>query len=104
MKVHKGDTVIVIAGKDKGATGEIIAVDPEAGRVTVQGVNLVKKHQRPTGNVRTQTGIVEREAPLRISNVAWVCPHCDKPTRVGYRVNPDGTKSRVCKKCGEVAD
>lgn len=104
MNIRKGDTVEVISGDDKGQRGTVHAVLPKEGRLIVSGVNLVKKHQRPTGNVRTQTGIVEREAPLRISNVAWVCPHCDKPTRVGYRVNPDGTKSRVCKKCGEVAD
>jgi len=104
MKIKKGDTVQVISGDDKGQRGTVHSVFPKMGRLVVSGVNLVKKHQRPTGNVRTQTGIIEREAPVRISNVAWVCPHCDKPTRVGYRENADGTKSRVCKKCGEVAD
>jgi large subunit ribosomal protein L24 len=104
MKIKKGDTVQVISGDDKGQRGTVHTVMPRLGRLVVSGVNLVKKHQRPTGNVRTQTGIIEREAPVRIENVAWVCPHCDKPTRVGYRVNPDGSKSRVCKKCGEVAE
>lgn len=104
MNIRKGDTVEVISGDDKGQRGTVHVVLPKEGRLIVSGVNLVKKHQRPTGNVRTQAGIVEREAPLRICNVAWVCPHCSKPTRVGRRVNPDGTKSRVCKKCGEAAD
>ena len=104
MGIRKGDTVEVISGDDKGQRGTVHTVLPRQGRLIVSGVNLVKKHQRPTGNVRTQTGIIEREAPLRVCNVAWVCPHCDKATRIGKRINSDGSKSRVCKKCGEASD
>lgn len=104
MKIKKGDTIEVISGDDKGMRGEIHTALPKEGRLIVSGVNMVRKHQRRTGNVRTQAGIIEIEAPVRVSNVALVCPHCDKPTRVGYTVNEDGTKSRVCRKCGEMID
>jgi len=104
MKIKKGDTVEVISGNDKGMRGTVHIVYPKKNRVVVSGVHLIKKHQRRTGDVRTQVGIIEREAPIHISNVALVCPHCDRPTRVGYRVMPDGTKSRVCRKCGEIID
>jgi large subunit ribosomal protein L24 len=104
MNIKKGDTVEVISGDDKGIRGTVHTVFPKEDRIVVSGVNIIKKHQRPTGNVRTQTGIIEREAPIHISNVAWVCPHCDRVTRVGYRANPDGSKVRVCKKCGEAAE
>lgn len=104
MKIKKGDTVEVIRGDDKGMRGEVHAAFPVEGRLIVSGVNMVKKHQRRTGNVRTQVGIIEREAPVRVSNVALVCPHCGKATRVGYLVAPDGTKSRVCHRCDEAID
>jgi large subunit ribosomal protein L24 len=124
MKVQKGDTVEVIAGDDKGQRGTVHRVVPgrqkvrgrspkgmrRAGEerdrdcVVVSGVNMVKKHQRPTGNVRTQAGIIEREAPLHISNVALVCPHCQKATRVGYQLLEDGAKVRVCSRCHQTID
>ncbi len=104
MKIKKGDTVEVISGDDKGMRGEVHTSFPQEGRIIVSGVNMVKKHQRRTGNVRTQAGIIEREAPVRVSNVALVCPHCGKPARVGYIVAPDGTKSRVCRRCDEAID
>jgi large subunit ribosomal protein L24 len=104
MKINKGDTVEVISGDDKGMRGEVHSASPKEGRIIVSGVNMVKKHQRRTGNVRTQVGIIEREAPVRVCNVALVCPHCSKPTRVGCMVAPDGTKSRVCRKCGETIE
>ncbi|NLX37726.1 MAG: 50S ribosomal protein L24 [Chloroflexi bacterium] len=104
MKIKKGDTVEVISGDDKGARGTVHTAMPAEGRVVVSGVNMIKKHQRRTGNVRTQAGIIEREAPVRVQNVALVCPHCNKPTRVGYQLGADGAKSRVCRKCGEVID
>jgi large subunit ribosomal protein L24 len=104
MKIKKGDTVEVISGDDKGMRGEVHAAFPQEKRLIVSGVNMVKKHQRRTGNVRTQVGIIEREAPVRVPNVALVCPHCGKPTRVGYLVAPDGTKSRVCRRCDEAID
>jgi large subunit ribosomal protein L24 len=104
MKIKKGDTVEVISGDDKGVRGTVHTVLPKKGRVVVSGVNMIKKHQRRTGDVRTQFGIIEREAPVHISNVALVCPHCDKPTRVGYRVAPDGSKTRICRRCEEAID
>jgi large subunit ribosomal protein L24 len=104
MNIKKGDTVEVISGNDKGVRGTVRTVVPKENRVIVSGVRVVKKHQRRTGDVRTEFGIIEREAPINASNVALVCPHCDKPTRVGYEVGPDGIKSRVCRKCHQVID
>ncbi|MBI5650100.1 MAG: 50S ribosomal protein L24 [Chloroflexi bacterium] len=101
-KIRKGDTVQVISGNDKGKRGEVHAVLPKDDRVLVAGIHLVKKHQRRTGNVRTQVGIIERESPIDISNVLVVCKHCSKPARMGVKTFEDGAKSRVCKKCGEV--
>ncbi|NLV75320.1 MAG: 50S ribosomal protein L24 [Chloroflexi bacterium] len=101
MKIRKDDIVEVISGNDKGTRAKVSVVYPKEGRVVVAGVNLVKKAQRPTSDMRTQTGIIEREAPVNVSNVALVCPHCDKATRVGYRIAPDGSKARICRKCGE---
>ncbi|MBM4430932.1 MAG: 50S ribosomal protein L24 [Chloroflexi bacterium] len=124
MRIRKGDTVEVISGDDKGTRGTVNRVilgrefvrrrgqkgrpypgpDPDRARVLVSGVNLVKKHQRRTGNVRTQVGIIEREEPIHLSNVALVCPHCQKKTRVGYQVVEGGKKIRVCKSCTQTID
>lgn len=101
-KIRKGDNVAVIAGKDKGKTGEVIAVLPAEGRVKVRGVNLVKKHQRQTP--MQQGGIVEIEAALDLSNVAIVDPKTNKPTRVGFRTLEDGRKVRFAKASGELID
>jgi len=101
-KIKKGDTVVVIAGEDKGKRGTVQRIDTKSGRVVVSGVNIVKKAQRPTraGRGQTQTGIIEFEAPIRISKVMLVDPKTDEPTRVGFRVDADGTKSRVARKSG----
>ncbi|HHX42991.1 MAG TPA: 50S ribosomal protein L24 [Chloroflexi bacterium] len=104
MKIKKGDTVEVISGNDRGVRGTVNAALPKENRVVVAGVHIIKKHQRRTGDVRTQFGIIEREAPIHVSNVALVCPHCDRPTRVGYDVAADGTKARMCRKCKEIID
>jgi large subunit ribosomal protein L24 len=104
QRVRKGDTVVVIAGDDRGLRGEVNAVHPGKQQVVVHGVNIVKKHQRRTGGVRTQTGIIEFEAPIAISNVAPVCPRCDRGVRVGYQSVADGRKTRVCRRCGQVLD
>lgn len=104
MKIKKGDTVVVISGDDRGTRGTVHRILAKEGRVVVSGVNMVKKHQRRTGNVRTQVGIIEREAPIDVSNVALVCPRCDKPSRIGYRVMEDGSKARVCKSCDETLE
>jgi len=101
-KIRKNDRVVVIAGKDKGKTGEVIEVLPTEGRVKVRGVNLVKKHQRQTP--MQQGGIVEMEAALDVSNVAHIDPKTNKPTRVGFRTLEDGRKVRFAKASGEVID
>jgi large subunit ribosomal protein L24 len=102
LKIKKGDKVVVIAGKDKGKTGEVLKVLPTDARVIVQGVNMVKRHTRPAmGN---PGGIVEKEATLHVSNVAHIDPKDQKPTRIGYRVLDDGKKVRYAKRSGEVLD
>jgi len=105
-KIKKGDTVVVMRGKEKGKTGEVIRVLREKNGVVVKDVNLVKKHVKEIPNVR-EGGIYEFEAPIHISNVMLVCPKCGKPTRVGFRVMQEGDtlrKYRFCKKCGENID
>jgi large subunit ribosomal protein L24 len=97
-KLRKGDEVQVIAGKDLGKRGEITRVIPERDRVIVDGANLVKKHQKPT-RATMQGGIIDKEMPIHVSNVALVCSKCG-PTRVGYRFSSDGKKFRICRKCG----
>ena len=100
MKLKKGDRVRVISGKDVGKEGEITRVYPEADRVIVDGVNIAKRHQRAQGQTM-QGGIIDKDMPLHVSNVAIICSGCDRPTRVGYRFEPDGKKVRVCRKCGK---
>ena len=96
MKVKKGDRVIVIAGKDKGKSGEIIRAIPAERRVVVQGVNVVKRHTKPSQ--ASPGGLVEKEAPIHVSNVKLVCPSTGKPSRVGMRMTSDGSKERIrCK-------
>ena len=102
-KIRKDDKVIVLAGKEKGKIGTVLKVDPEKERVIIEKINMVKKHAKAS----TQTakgGIIEKEAPLNISDVMIVCNKCTEPTRIGKRVLEDGSKIRVCKKCGEPMD
>ncbi len=101
-KIKREDFVVVIAGKDKGKRGKVLRVIPKKQRLVVEGVNIVKKHQKPTAN--TAGGIIEMPAPIHVSNVMLVCPKCNTPTRVGFTFLEDGTKVRKCKKCGEVID
>lgn len=101
--VRRGDTVLVLSGKDKGKKGKILRVLPVRGRVVVEGVNIVKRHQKPTRQMM-QGGIVEKEAPIHISNVMLICPRCNRPTRTGRRQLEDGRRLRTCKRCGEVVD
>lgn len=101
MNIRKDDSVMVIAGRDKGKRGKVHRVIPSDQRVLVSGVNLVKRHTKPRGAAR-QAGIIEQEAPLHISNVALLCSKCNRPTRVGHRFLDDGSKARFCKKCGEL--
>ena len=97
MRLHKGDRVRVLRGKDRGQTGEIIRVIPKEGRVIVDGVNTAKKHQKAT-RATMQGGIIDKEMPMSASAVALICGDCG-PTRVGYRFDEHGTKIRICKKC-----
>jgi large subunit ribosomal protein L24 len=101
--VRRGDTVAVIAGRERGKRGKVLRVLPDRGRVLVEKVNMLKKHQRPTQKLR-QGGIIEREGTLALSNVMLVCSHCDKPTRAGTRALADGRRQRVCKRCNEPVD
>lgn len=103
-KIRKGDTVVILSGNDRGKKGEVHSLLPRKNQVIVSGINLIKKHQRATGNVQTQAGIIEREGPIHISNVALVCKNCGEVTRIGIKTFEDGTKSRICKSCGQVAD
>ncbi len=98
-KLKKNDKVRVIAGKDKGKEGTIISFVPEKNRVIVEGVRVIKKHVKASAT--TKGGIVEKEAPIHISNVMLICPHCNQPTRVGIKFLESGEKVRYCKKCGE---
>ncbi|MEN2986593.1 MAG: 50S ribosomal protein L24 [Thermodesulfovibrionaceae bacterium] len=103
LRVKKGDRVIVLSGKYKDKTGRILSVIPKEQKVIVEGVNIIKKHQKPTRKY-PQGGVIEKEAPIHISKVMLLCPKCDRPTRIGARILEDGSKIRVCKKCKEVID
>jgi large subunit ribosomal protein L24 len=103
MRIKKGDIVVVIAGSEKGKRGKVIEAIPSEGRVIVEKVNIIKKHQRPTQQQR-QGGIIEREGKLSASNVQIFCPKCDKPVKVGVKKLEDGKKVRICRKCGEMLD
>lgn len=103
LHVRRGDTVLVLTGKDRGKRGKVLRALPDRGRVIVEGVNVVKRHQKPTRQVM-QGGIIEKEAPIHASNVMLVCPRCGSPTRVGRRRREDGRGVRVCKRCGEDID
>ena len=98
LKIKKGDQVQVLTGKDRGAKGNVSKVLPAAGKMIVDGVNVAKKHQRAT-NATIQGGIIDKDMPIPVANVAILCSTCGA-TRVGYRFDPDGSKYRTCKKCG----
>ncbi|HSN56077.1 MAG TPA: 50S ribosomal protein L24 [Candidatus Sulfomarinibacteraceae bacterium] len=104
MKIKKGDNVEVVTGKDAGKRGRVLRVDRERERVVVEGVNMIKRHTRPNPQKRIQGGIVEREAPIHVSNVMAVSPDSGRPTRVGYKVLDDGRKVRVSKVDGAILD
>ncbi len=101
LKIRKGDEVQVIAGKDRGKRGTVQEVDPQDRRVTVAGVNIAKKHQKPNPQRNIKGGIIEEPRPLDVSKLMLVCPHCGKPTRVGHETDDAGLKHRICKSCGE---
>jgi large subunit ribosomal protein L24 len=103
MNIRKNDTVLVIAGKDRGKKGKVRFAYPKTERIMVEGINFVKKHSKASGAVR-QAGIIEREATIPASNVMLLCSKCNKPARVGFRFLSDGRKVRFCRACGEVID
>ena len=100
LHVKKGDTVVVIAGKDKGKRGKVLRVVPDKNRVMVEGINMVKKHQKPNQQTM-QGGIIEQEALIHASNVMLVCPSCSTPSRTGHTILEDGRSVRRCVNCGE---
>ena len=105
MKLRKEDEVVVISGKDKGKTGKIIRVDRSKDRVYVEGINIVKRHQRPNpGRPNAPVGVIEREGPVHVSNVALLDPKDHNPTRVGTRRTEDGSRMRVTKRSGTEID
>ena len=99
-KIRKGDNVVVLTGKDKGRTGEVLRVMPKDDRALVRGVNMVVRHQRQTQ--AQEGGLIRKEAPIHLSNLAVADPKDGKPTRVGFRVEKDGTKVRIAKRSGDV--
>ena len=100
VHVKPGDTVVILSGKDRGSKGKVLAVSPKEGKVIIEGHNMVTKHVKPR-RMGEQGGIVKAEGALYACKVQIVCPHCGKPTRVGHKLYEDGTKGRICKKCGE---
>ncbi|MDX8152901.1 50S ribosomal protein L24 [Patulibacter brassicae] len=109
LRIRRDDEVVVISGKDRGKTGTVIHVDPAGERVTVQGVNLVKRHQRPNpmaapGSPAAQGGVIEREGAIHVSNVMLVDPKTNKPTRVGVTRTDDGRRVRVARRSGQQID
>ena len=99
-QVKKNDMVMVITGRERGKTGKVIKVIPAEGRVIIERLNIVKRHSKPRG-AASPGGIVEKEAPIAISNVMVFCDRCNAPVRVGVKAADDGTRSRVCRRCGE---
>ena len=104
-KIRRDDEVVVISGKDRGKSGKVLRVDPKNQRVFVEGLNIIKRHQRPSAlNPNAQAGVIEREGPIHVSNVALIDPKDKKPTRVGTTVTSDGKRARVAKRSGTQID
>ena len=99
LHIRKDDTVVVISGKDKGKQGKVMVAMPKAGKIIVEGTNMVHRHTKPRGQGQPG-GIIEREAAIFASKVMLVCNKCNKATRIAYLIKPDGARVRVCKKCG----
>ncbi len=102
LKIKKGDRIIVLTGKDKGKKGSVLSVSPKTGKAVVQGINIVKRHTKQTAS--QEGGIIAKEMPIHISNLAHLDPKDNKPTRVGFKINKDGSKVRIAKRSGEVID
>ncbi|HJO81462.1 MAG: 50S ribosomal protein L24 [SAR202 cluster bacterium] len=103
MRVQSNDNVLITKGRDRGKQGRISRVLPKQDTVVVEGINVVTRHQKPTGNFRAG-GMIQKEMPIPVGNVALICAHCNKPTRIGYTRLADETKARVCQKCKEVVE
>ncbi len=103
MRVRRNDTVVIITGKERDKRGKVQLVLPKEGLVVVEGLNMVKRHQKATAMMR-QAGIIQKEAPLPLAKVMVVCPRCNKGVRVGYHTLEDGRKVRMCRKCKEMID
>ncbi len=101
-RIRRDDLVRVTKGRDRGKEGKVRQVLPSEGRAIVAEVNVVKKHVKPGGQQARQAGIIDMEAPIQLANLVLICTKCHKPTRVGVRMLDDGTRSRVCKQCGEL--
>ncbi|HYA13383.1 MAG TPA: 50S ribosomal protein L24 [Syntrophales bacterium] len=101
-RLKKGDMVKVIAGKDKGKTGKILKIVSDKDQVVVEKLNIIKRHKRP--DAKGKGGIVEKEGPISVSNVMFLCSKCDTGVKVGFKILEDGRKNRVCKKCNEILD
>jgi large subunit ribosomal protein L24 len=100
IQIRKGDQVRVMSGRDKGKTGRVLSVHPFTGKLTVEHANMIKRHTRPNPQKNIKGGIVEREGPIDVSSVLLLCPACNKHTRLGHSTLADGTKARVCRRCG----
>jgi len=103
LSIKKNDTVSVITGKEKGKKGRVISVDPIKNKILIERINLIKRHTKPSKKY-AQGGIIEKEAPLHVSNAMLICPKCGKPTRIGNTILSTGKKVRICKKCKEVIE
>ncbi|MDI6801762.1 MAG: 50S ribosomal protein L24 [Thermodesulfovibrionales bacterium] len=103
LRIKKGDTAIVLTGKNKGKSGRVLSVLPSKEKLIIEGINIVKRHMKPSKKY-THGGIIEKEAPLHISNIMLICPKCNKHTRIGNTVLDNGKKLRTCRKCKEVID
>jgi len=102
-RIKKNDTVVVIAGRERGKSGKVLRVIPSAGRAVVESLNMVKRHQKAT-SPQTPSGIVDKEAPIHLSNLMFLCEKCNAPTRLGKKVLEDGKRVRICRRCGEELD
>jgi large subunit ribosomal protein L24 len=102
--IKRGDQVRVITGRDRGKTGRVLGVNPSTRTITVEHAGMIKRHTRPNPQKNVKGGIVEKEGTLPISNVQLLCPACNKGTRIGHKVLPDGTKERVCRRCGNTLE
>jgi large subunit ribosomal protein L24 len=97
--LRKGDEVRVMSGRDRGKSGRVLFINPNKRTVTVEQANIIKRHTRANPQKNIKGGIVDKEAPIQISNVQLVCPGCNKPTRIGHKIESDGSKTRVCRRC-----